>query len=373
MVKNSKDKDFEVYRQLQLHLDKMPIGFPQAESGSDLRLLKLLFTPEEAKIATYLRFGWYRDLEPLNKVYKRIEHTGIPLTELESQLDNMVKKGSISYKKEGNKKFYGNTALIIGIYENQVDKLTKDFLDAFHEYLNEIWEEKANPTQYNQIRIIPVDIDVIPENFIAPFDNIRKAIEESQGPFVKINCICRQEMEFRGEPCKMTNHKDNCLGIGDIAKSDIDLNWGTQISKEEALQLMRQNQEEGLIFRPNNAQTFDFICSCCYCCDGGIGNLLHLPDPYNYAISNYYAEIDPDLCTGCGICIDRCQMKAITQLDNVSSIEKIRCIGCGNCIAKCPSEAIMLRKKEKQYIPPQTMEDLYQKILEERIRLKEQG
>ncbi len=190
---------------------------------------------------------------------------------------------------------------------------------------------------------------------------------------MKINCICRQDMEFRGKPCKMTKHKDNCLGIGDVAKHAIDLGWGTEISKEETFNLLRQNQEEGLIFRPNNAQTFDFICSCCYCCDGGVRNLLKVPDPYNYAISNYYAEIDPDLCTGCGTCIDRCQMKAITQLDDLSSIKRIRCIGCGNCIAKCPSDAIILKKKEEQRIPPRTMEELYDKILEEKTKLKEQG
>jgi len=373
MKNESNNEDDKIYRQLQEHLDKMPIGFPQAESGSDLRLLKILFTPEEAKIAQFLKFGWYKDLESLDRIYERIEHTGIPLAELEKQLDIMTQKGSITRKIEGNAKFYGNTALIIGIYEYQVNKLTKEFLDAFDEYMSEIWGEKANPTQYNQIRIIPVDIPVVPENFIAPFDNVRKAIEESPGPFVKIECICRQDMEFHGKPCKMTKHKDNCLGIGDIAQHTIDLGRGTQISKEEAFSLLRQNQEEGLIFRPNNAQNFDFICSCCYCCDGGVRNLLKVPDPYNYAISNYYAEIDPELCTGCGTCIDRCQMNAITQLDEVSSIERIRCIGCGNCIVKCPSEAIMLRKKEKQHIPPRTMEELYDKILEEKTKLKEQG
>ena len=44
-------ENVEIYRQLQEHLDKMPIGFPKAKSGSDIRLLKHLFTPEEAKIA----------------------------------------------------------------------------------------------------------------------------------------------------------------------------------------------------------------------------------------------------------------------------------------------------------------------------------
>jgi NAD-dependent dihydropyrimidine dehydrogenase PreA subunit len=363
----------DIYRKLQEHLDQMPIGFPRAETGSDLRLLKLLFTPEEAKIATILKFGWYKDIESLDQIYQRIKHTGISLKELENHLNNMAKKGSIMYKRDEDKKFYGNAVLIIGIYEYQVDKLTKEFLEALNEYMGEIWGAQANPTQFSQLRIIPVDIEVVPEHIIAPFDNVRKVIEESQGPFAKVNCICRQDMEIQGKPCQMTNHKDNCLTIGDMAQHYIDQGWGTQLNKEEILNLLHQNQEEGLIFRPNNAQNFDFICSCCYCCDGGVGNLLKVPDPANHTTSNYYAEIDPEICTGCGTCIDRCQMKAIVQIDDVSSIERNRCIGCGNCIATCPSEAIMLQQKEKQHIPPLTMEDLYDKILEEKTKLREQG
>jgi len=370
MANESISEDSDIYRKLQEHLDQMPIGFPRAESGSDIRVLKHLFTPEEAKIATFLKFSWYRDIEPLDQIYKRIKDTGITLEELEQVLDIMAKKGSIMSKREGKRKFYGTAALIIGIYEYQVNRLTKDFLKALNEYIGEIWGAKANLTNYDQMRIIPVDIDVVPENFIAPFDNVKKIVEESQGPFVKANCICRQDMELQGDPCKMTNHKDNCLAIGDMAQQYIDHGWGVQISREETLDLLHQNQEEGLVFRPNNAQNVDFICSCCYCCDGGIVNLAKLPDPANYALSNYFAEVDPDLCTGCGTCLDRCQMKAITQIGDISSIERKRCIGCGNCVAVCPSEAIIFQKKKNQYIPLPTMDDLYDKILEEKTKLK---
>ena len=363
-------EDSDVYRNLQEHLDQMPIGFPRAKSGSDIRVLKHLFTPEEAKIATFLKFGCYTNTEPLNQIYERIKNTGMTLQEVEEILDTMAKKGSVMFRKEGERKYYANAMLVIGMYEFKVCSLTKEFLKDLNEYSAEIWGAKANPTDYKQIRVIPVDIDVEPEHYIAPYDTVRKILEEHEGPFLKVNCVCRQEMEILGEPCKMTNHKDNCIAFGNMAQHYIDQDWGTQISKEETLKLLHQNQEEGLIFRPNNAQNIDFICSCCYCCDGGIGRLLKVPDPANYATSNYYAEVDSDLCTGCGTCIDRCQMKAITQIDNISSIEGKRCIGCGNCVAICPSEAINLQKKEEQYIPPQTMEDLYDRILEEKTKLK---
>ena len=84
------EEEDKIYRKLQEHLDQMPIGFPRAESGSDIRLLKLLFTPEEAKIATFLKFGWYRDIESFEQIYERIKDIGVSLQELERNLDSMA-------------------------------------------------------------------------------------------------------------------------------------------------------------------------------------------------------------------------------------------------------------------------------------------
>ncbi|MFW9950599.1 MAG: 4Fe-4S binding protein, partial [Candidatus Thorarchaeota archaeon] len=76
-----------------------------------------------------------------------------------------------------------------------------------------------------------------------------------------------------------------------------------------------------------------------------------------------------NICTGCGICEEYCQVKAIKVEGNIAFVERRRCIGCGNCVAKCSSEAIILKKKEEQYIPPQTMDDLFALILEEKNKL----
>ncbi|MFX1453937.1 MAG: 4Fe-4S binding protein [Promethearchaeota archaeon] len=364
---NDKD-DSDPYRALQEHLDKMPIGFPRAVSGSDIRVLKHLFTPEEAKIAIYLNFGWKNTREPLEVIYERIKGTGISLQELERNLDNMAKKGAISSKREGSKKFYSNAALIIGIYEFQVNKLTKGFLDDLNEYLGEIWGVEANPTPHHQMRIIPVEVNLDPGFSITPYDNVKQIIEDLKGPFAKISCVCREEMRIQGEPCKMTSHDKNCLGFGDMAQMYIDQGWGTEISKEETLKILQRNKEEGLILQPSNSQEVDFICSCCYCCDRGISGLLKVPNPADIVTSNYYSEIDPELCTGCGTCVERCQIHAITLTDDKSFIDRKRCIGCGICIDSCPSEAISLQEKEERYVPPSTMDGLYNMILEEKTK-----
>jgi ferredoxin len=254
------------------------------------------------------------------------------------------------------------------MYEFQVDRLSKEFLETLGAYLGEAWSKDANPTDYEQMRYIPVDVDIEPEQGIAQYDNVKQIIEDCEGPFVKCNCICRQTMDLLGEPCKMTDHRDNCLGFGEMAQMYIDQGFGVKISKEEILQILERNREEGLILRPNNSQQIDFICSCCYCCDGAISSLLEMAEPGNYVISNYYSEIDPELCTGCGNCIDRCQVKAISQSENRSLIDIKRCIGCGNCISICSSEAISLQKKQNEYIPPPTMDELYNLILDEKMK-----
>ena len=63
------------------------------------------------------------------------------------------------------------------------------------------------------------------------------------------------------------------------------------------------------------------------------------------ASSNYVAVTDTALCTACGICVDRCQVKAIDLGD--SAVINDRCIGCGLCIGECPSGAIKLARRSE--------------------------
>ena len=85
-----------------------------------------------------------------------------------------------------------------------------------------------------------------------------------------------------------------------------------------------------------------------------------IPNPAGIVSTNYYANINPDLCTGSGTCNLRCHIEAITLEDDISIINKEYCLGCGNCVNACPNEAIELLKKEKQFISTLTMADYYE-------------
>jgi len=84
--------EINIYNELKEHLDSFPIGYPSTKSGVEMDLLKYFFTPEEARIATKLRFSWYRDLEPLETIYEHSKDLGLSIEKLESHLDTMAKK-----------------------------------------------------------------------------------------------------------------------------------------------------------------------------------------------------------------------------------------------------------------------------------------
>jgi electron transport complex protein RnfB len=80
--------------------------------------------------------------------------------------------------------------------------------------------------------------------------------------------------------------------------------------------------------------------------------------------SHFYAEIDPGLCTACGICADeRCQVKAIDVVDGSYRVNITKCIGCGLCVTACAPEAAKLIHKSREELmpPPRDQMDWYEK------------
>jgi electron transport complex protein RnfB len=368
---NGKEKD--VYRELQKHLDKMPIGFPATKSGSEIRVLKHLFTPQEAEIAMLLKFGWERDLETLDTIYGRVNNNYFSKKELGIKLDEMGRKGLIMTKRESNQTYYGNALLMVGIFEFQVNRLNKNFIKDFHDYFDEGWLSETLRLKGAQLRTIPVEKSIEFEPNINNFDKIQELLETTDGPYMVANCICKQLKDIEGQPCRVTSRRELCMGFGHVAKLYIDQGWGREITKEEAIDILTQNQEDGLILQADNSQKLTFICSCCSCCCEGLSRFLKIPNPGNMMITNFYAKVDMDYCTGCETCIQVCPMEAIKVNDGVAKIKNKRCIGCGNCVAKCPSKAIKLYKRERQFTPFATMDDLFDKIMERKIALEKQN
>jgi electron transport complex protein RnfB len=353
------DNEEKTYRDLQKHLDTLPVGYPATQSGAEIRILKQLFTPEEAMIATKLSIK----PEPVTHVYESVRESGMSLEELQDYLDSMEKKFCITTGTMGDEKCYSNSMFVVGIYEGQVNRLTPEFLKDMAQYVQEafgreLFRVKTPP----QMRTIPVEKSIaMPDKYpVSSYDSVRELITNNTGQFAVANCICRQVRDLTGERCKLTDLRETCL----ILNGDqyITAGLGRPITRGEALDILEKAQEVGLVLQPINTQQPWAICCCCGDCCGILRNIKQFPRPADYYASNYYAEIDSELCQVCQKCIERCQLDARSLSNGVVSINLDRCIGCGNCVAVCESGASHLKKKEEETVPPEDLPELLQKI-----------
>lgn len=356
------EKSEHVYIKLQRHLDSQAVGFPATKSGSEIRILKYIFTPQEAEIATCLTYK----LEPLETVFERARHLVESPDKLAELLDRIEEKGGIELKIKGGKRLYCNAPLVVGMYEYQLGKLTPEFIRDFDEYTSDKkFGVEFLSTKLPQMRTIPIAKSIQPQHNVSTFDEVAVLMQQAKAPFAILECICRQKKTLLGEPCQVTDRKETCLGVGSMAQAFLRSGIGREITLDEAMSILEQNQKQGLVLQPSNTEKAEFICSCCGCCCGMLGMHKNLPKPVDFWASNFYAVVDTDACDGCGNCEKRCQVGAasVSAKKKQSSVDLNRCIGCGVCVPTCPTKAISLQKKPTEVIPPQTKEDLLDIIM----------
>jgi Na+-translocating ferredoxin:NAD+ oxidoreductase subunit B len=356
------ENDDRVYRKLQKHLDKSPAGFAATESGADIKLLKHLLTPEEAGICLILS---NIKKEPVTAIHKRVTKSGMSMTagELQKKLDHMVQKGTILVFQEGYpERRYMNVGVSAGgMIDFQVNRLTKDFVDILDKYHEESFARKAGGSKPKvaQLRTIPVEKSIlVSKNIVSSYDDVRKLVEQSPGPFSVTNCVCRQMKDLRDQRCKYSDLRETCLQIGsDHARQYVEMGISRFITREEVYTVLEKAQAAGFILQPENSQHPGNICCCCGDCCGPVSAAKKSPRPVDFFVTNYYCEVDPGLCTGCEVCIRRCQLEARVMAGGKSAIDRNRCIGCGNCIVTCKPGASRLIKKAEELVPPRDKDE----------------
>jgi ferredoxin len=203
---------------------------------------------------------------------------------------------------------------------------------------------------------------------VMPYEAAEEIIRR-QSKIVVAPCICRREHQMAGSGCDKP--LEVCMLFGSGAYYYEQNKLGRAITADEALEILDRAMEAGLVLQPGNAQKPANICMCCGCCCQILKNLNNLDKPAFAVESNYYAEVDPDKCNGCGVCETRCQMGAV-ELQNTARILLDRCIGCGLCVPSCETEAVHLMAKDtdRQVVPPKNLVDTYMQLARERGRVK---
>jgi ferredoxin len=332
----------DIYKKLARVLDKIPEGYPETGSGVELKILAKLFTPEQAELACQL------DLEPqlAKTIARRIDWEE---RQTFVTLKGMTKKGLIEAERGKGGLAFKLIPFVVGFYENQHAQFDEEFAHLVEAYYEEAFHKMmlVKPPIH---RVIPLE-EVIPVNIeVMPYERASTYIGEAKS-FGVIPCACRVQKRLIGQGCEHT--VENCLLFSSRPNAFKSRDEVRTITKEEALEILADADEEGLVHSTNNVQKgVTYICNCCTCSCGILRGLTQYGHLNAVGGSDFFAAVDETLCTGCMACIDRCQFKALEVSDDVCKVDKSRCYGCGLCVSVCPSWALSLKLKTVTEIQP---------------------
>lgn len=325
------------YDKLADALDKLPNAFPRTKSNIEIRLLKKIFTPEQAKLASQLTI----ETENVAVIANRV---GLELKETRKKLIEMLRGGMVwGDPKKGE---FRLAPFVVGIYESQLYNIDHEFAHLFEEYMDEGGAEimRSRPAIH---RVVPAQSAVKTE-WILPYDDVRKILMASKSFRVR-ECICRKQQDLiESRRCDFPLKVELIFYQDERHPSPID------ITKEKALQILDQTEDIGLVHTVSNiADGIFYICNCCGCCCAILRGINEWGIGKSVAHANYYVVIDPEKCQGCETCKERCHVDAVRIEDDIAVVDRVKCIGCGLCVTDCPNEAARLeRKPEDEMVNP---------------------
>lgn len=346
----------DVYKKLARHLDNTPGGFPPTESGVELRILQRLFTKQEAELALNL----FMMPEPVESIAER---AGMDPETTGRMLADMSEKGLIVHSSKDGVDLYMQAQFVIGIWEYQVNNLTRELIEDFNEYVPHLMEAQEQQ-KTKQLRVVPVSQAISADMEVTDYERAEQLIKE-QSKIVLAPCICRKEHEIVGKGCGKPI--ETCLVFGGGAYFYEERGIGRTINHEEAIEVLQKGIEHGLVLQPGNAKKPLNICMCCDCCCQILKNIKNNDSPARLVNSNYQAIVDEDSCTACEVCADICPMDAIA-MEDTARVDARRCIGCGLCVANCEFDSIELEPVEpsERWEPPKNTVETYMNIAKEK-------
>lgn len=339
------------HKLLQARLNELSNGYPNLKGGAALRVLAVLFTDEEAALAS--KMG--NDYETAATMAVK---TGGDEAHIENTLSEMASKGLIFRRRTEGMTEYHLAPHLGGFLEYQVNNddpslgINTGMLFGSG-YLDTVYSKNMP-----HLRTIPIQAEIMPKDTVMPYDDAAAIITGSKSIALG-NCLCRRLSEKMGEHC--VHSMDTCFAFNDWADYYVEIGIAKYISKDEALEKLARNEREGLVNQIANSQNPELMCSCCSCHCNLFKALREAPGPAAEKISNYVCACDTSTCIKCGTCTTRCPMGAHAIVDGRKEFDAGKCIGCGLCVTTCKTNSCILIKRpdEAQYVPLDTLFDTF--------------
>ncbi len=351
------------YQDLRQVLDKHPTGAPASEYVDEI--LRILFTPEEVQVALGLGFA-PRGVEAIAAT------AGVSAEEAGARCEAMANKGIIFAREKDGEMGYALLPTIPGLFEFPfmrggetpvLERLGKLWQEYHHAALGR--EFAASPTPLT--RVVPVQETLGTAIEALPYEVLARMLDQVH-TFALAQCACRESVGACDKP------RDVCLIFDRFAEFLSARGFARLITRAEAEDVLRRSEEAGLVHTtPNTQERPGFVCNCCPCCCTILRGLTELELPNAFVRSRWHAQVDVDLCVGCGVCEEeRCPVGAVKVDDGVAEVDAARCIGCGLCATACDARAITMQlRAEPVPAPPVTAAEMGMQIAAEKGRLEE--
>ncbi|MCP4761624.1 MAG: 4Fe-4S dicluster domain-containing protein [archaeon] len=343
----------EAYEELRDYLDKFPLGYPKTESRVEIKILKSLFSEEEAKITILI--SPIPDLS--TRIIRRIsKQLSIEEDEAQLKIQKMAKKGLIFRTIRDGKTFYNSIPFMIGLYEYSVSIIDKELAKLYKQYYDEAYLKEMGASDIPGFKVLPIQKNISSDLVIYPYLMLTDQIKKARVISVA-DCICRKESILNDIGCDYP--METCISFGVAAEYYINNGIGREITADEAIKIVEDTDKAGLIHAGANSKHLSNICNCCPCCCASMKGITHLgQDKHKFLNAIFKSVVDVELCIGCANCIDRCPVDSI-KLDknDIASIDIEMCIGCGLCSGVCSENAISIHLREN-------FEEPYNRVIE---------
>jgi H+/Na+-translocating ferredoxin:NAD+ oxidoreductase subunit B len=327
------------------------------ESTRFRQILEFLMTPPQADLVVLL------PATPEDLAAK----LNLPLERINSEIETLFLKGVVfpkNFQTRENPRFARSVGQFHDATQSILDLENKIYDPEARKELYRLWEDFCENEWYpNQVkrfsglekpptRIIPAYSAIKDLPDVQPYEDMREIIKAQKVTTVN-SCSCRKRRNVVGLTCGHS-HDVNCLQFNRGAEYAIVRGTGRQLNYEEAMELVDQIEQDGLVHNwPNDRRMTGttVMCNCCVdCCmiwhpidthQGDIGKM--------WEKSRFQAQVNQDLCSGCQTCVDRCMFNAI-EMVKVPGTKKLKaqvdpekCFGCGVCVVTCEEQALKMK------------------------------
>ncbi len=348
-----------VYEELRILVDSHISGCPPAPEIDEI--LRILFTPEEAKVALGLGFKPAAAADIAGR-------TGTDAETARLLLESLADKGLVFSRDKEGQRGYAILPVMPGLFEfpfmkgvrtDEIDRLAKLWQGYFPTLARGFG---APGTSFS--RVLPLQEEIDNRPGVLTYEKVYELIDKAKVTGIA-HCACRESEQACDAPTEA------CMLFDETCDFLVERGFARYLSKDEMKEKLREFDEAGLVHQINNSQDrLTFVCNCCPCCCGLLRTLTEFGNANVLTASAYVPVVTEELCVGCATCVEeRCPMGALEVVEEAVRLDEGRCIGCGLCVTGCPNGALSLERQREVPAPPETRAEMAMRILTSQDKL----